>query len=338
MDQTFWQNFLNAVEATPQPQKTIRGASGIVHSFVEVGVDEDRRRIVLISGEHDARTAALTQVDIQAALEKTRVLVARPLALNLSQLAQSLMLLLGRSAITSQDFANLPTNNEAVNAVIETVLKPSLAPLDFVSKIPLNAVAQFMQSIQQLARVSFTLEEPDDPSKRRMIIDFSKLAEMDPVEHDNFYGICPVPLYAFSATEVDSMNDSANLDDIRELLSRHRLLQYFFPAPDELALGLVDRGDASSSPTSILDHLNLAPEIGHPYGPMSLVRQGTKVGELIDALQERRMVIEGELGLEVGPDGTTIRQSLKFKPQEGLLSKLINRFTVNLDLKDWFKH
>jgi|SRR5665213_200553 len=77
------------------------------------------------------------------------------------------------------------------------------------------------------------------------------------------------------------------------------------------------------------------PQLGHPYGPTALVSENTKLTDMIDALGERGMIVEGELGLEVGPGGKQIRTSLKFKPQEGLLSKIINRFSLNLDLKDF---
>ena len=104
------------------------------------------------------------------------------------------------------------------------------------------------------------------------------------------------------------------------------------PAADQLALGLIDRG--SVSPRSVLDQLVLAPSIGHPQGQMELIPQGTTLPEVIDALQDRGLVVEGEIGLELGSEGRQIRTSLKFKPREGLVSKLINRFSISMDLKN----
>jgi hypothetical protein len=331
--QSFWQNLLRAAEAEPQSKTSVRGASGIVHSAVAIGFDESRRRLLVVSGEHDARTAAMAQIDIQTALKNIQVLVARPLALNFSAMAKNLVSLLGRDEITSDDIAKYQPNAEGAKESLAKLMSQTLGPLDFLGWIPLNVVAQWMQSIQQLANVNFSFVDSDYATKKRLIINLRRLAELDPVEHDNLFGICPVPLYAFSPGEVDLMNGDPNLDDVRELLHQHHLIQYFFPAPDELALGLVDRG--AESLESVLDQVNLAPCIGHPYGPMALLEKGTKLTDLIDALGDRGLVVEGEMGLQVGPNGEEVRTSLKFKPQEGLLSKIIGRFSVKVNLKNF---
>jgi len=327
----FWTNLLKAAEAEPREASSIRGASGIQHQVVALGFDEDRRRLLVISGEHDARTAAMAQVDIEAALENTQVLVARPIALDLTGIAKALVGLLGRDKVTQDDIAAIPSNSDAIAGAIKERLDPALAPLRFISNIPLNVLAQWMNSIQQLAHLNFTLSEAEDPAKRQFTIDLRRLADLDPVEHDSHFGICPVPLYSFAPEEVDLLNGDANVDDVRAVLRRHHLLQYFFPAADQLALGLVDRG--STSPKSVLDQLVLAPRIGHPQGQMELIAQGTTLPEVIDALRERGLVVEGEIGLEVGSEGKQIRTSLKFKPREGLISKVISRFSFSVDLK-----
>jgi hypothetical protein len=329
----FWDNLLKAVEAEPQEKTAIRGASGIVHSAVAIGLDSPRRRLLVISAEHDARTAALAQIDIQAALNDTQVLVARPLAVDFSIVAKNLLRLLGRDQITSEDIAKLQPKAEGFQDVAKPLLGQSLAALEFIEKVPLPAAAQWMQAVQQLASMDFTHVPGPDATKGNLIINFRKLADLDPVEYDNAFGICPVPLYLFTPSDADLLNGNPNLDDVRDLLRRHGLIRYFFPAADELALGLVDRG--ADSPQSVLDQLLLTPTLGHPYGPTALVSENTKLTDMIDALGERGMIVEGEVGLEVGPGGKQIRTSLKFKPQEGLLSKIINRFSLNLDLKDF---
>jgi len=68
------------------------------------------------------------------------------------------------------------------------------------------------------------------------------------------------------------------------------------------------------------------------------VKGNVPLTEVIDALQDRGLVVEGEIGLEIAPEGRSIRTSLKFKPREGIVSKVINRFSLNIDLKDLFKH
>jgi hypothetical protein len=328
----FWTNLLKAGEADPRPASSIRGASGIQHPVVALGFDEDRRRLLIVSGEHDARTAAMAQIDIEAALENTQVLVVRPIALDFTNLARVLVGMLGRDTITQDDIASLKPDTDAFSGAVSRQLDSVFAPMNFISNIPLNVLAQWMNSIQQLAYCNFSLDDTEDPAKKRFRIDLRRLADLDPVEHDSHFGVCPVPLYTFTAEEVDLLNGEPNLDDVREVLRRHDLFQYFFPAADQLALGLIDRG--STSPKSVLDQLVLAPRIGHPHGEMELIAQGTTLPEVIDALQDRGLVVEGEIGLEVGPGGKQIRSSLKFKPREGLISKVINRFSFSVDLKN----
>ena len=69
---------------------------------------------------------------------------------------------------------------------------------------------------------------------------------------------------------------------------------------------------------------------------MELVDGKLGLAQVIDALQERDLVVEGEMGFEVGPEGNRIRTALKFQPREGLVSKVINRFSFNVDLKNLF--
>jgi len=73
----FWDNVLKVAEADPRTEGSIRGASGIYHPAVALGVDESRKRLLIVSAEHDARTAAMAQIDIQSALDGVQVLVVR---------------------------------------------------------------------------------------------------------------------------------------------------------------------------------------------------------------------------------------------------------------------
>jgi hypothetical protein len=57
---------------------------------------------------------------------------------------------------------------------------------------------------------------------------------------------------------------------------------------------------------------------------------------MIDTLKDS-YVIEGERTLEVTEAGKSIRETLKFKPRESLISKIINQFSVKIDLKDLLK-
>ena len=60
--------------------------------------------------------------------------------------------------------------------------------------------------------------------------------------------------------------------------------------------------------------------------------------EIIEQLQERGLAVEGEIGLELSPEGDSAGRFIRFKPREGIVSKLLNRVSVNMDLKDLFRH
>jgi hypothetical protein len=313
----FWNNVLKAAEADPRTENSIRGASGIYHSALAFGVDEDRKRLLIISAEHDARTAAMAQIDIQAALNGVQVLVARPIAIDLSKVAQSISESLGRSVFTHEDITALSANSEAAGEAVKRHFDAVITPLNFLGQIPLNILAQWMSAVQQLGLITFSqFTDQKAPNNNRLTIDIDKLAKLDPLEQDNHFGVCPVPLYQFKPEEVDLLNGEPNLDDVRELLSRRGILQYFFPAADSLALGLIERGAGSQS--ILADQLVLAPAMGHPFGASEIVGEGkADLPSMIDALQTRNLIVDGEVGLEIGPDGRHIRTSIRFSAARG---------------------
>ena len=131
------------------------------------------------------------------------------------------------------------------------------------------------------------------------------------------------------------MKKGNDLDAIRNILKGLGILQYFFPPPDQLALGLIDR--ALPTDDDLIMQLRSAVERGHPFGPNELVPPSPSLTTTIDDLRDKGYVMEGERTLEITETGKTIRETLKFKPREGLVSKIINQFSVKIDLKDFFK-
>jgi hypothetical protein len=43
-------------------------------------------------------------------------------------------------------------------------------------------------------------------------------------------------------------------------------------------------------------------------------------------------IVEGEHGWEVSPAGRTSRMAIKYRPREGVITKIINRFTINANV------
>jgi hypothetical protein len=107
----FWKNLLEAVETEPRDASFVRGISGLEHPVIAVGVDDARRRLVLVSGEHDARSAAIAQLDIQRAIESVQVVVARPIAVNLGILTKQIVGFLGGATV---DAMQLPERLKAL--------------------------------------------------------------------------------------------------------------------------------------------------------------------------------------------------------------------------------
>jgi hypothetical protein len=77
-------------------------------------------------------------------------------------------------------------------------------------------------------------------------------------------------------------------------------------------------------------------QLGHPLAVPEIVDKVTSPYEIIDQLRSRKLIVEGEIGYEISEQAQSARLTVKFKPREGLVSKLVNRFSIKLDLKDLF--
>ncbi|TIO54792.1 MAG: hypothetical protein E5X98_21595, partial [Mesorhizobium sp.] len=79
-----WESFSKALGAEYRPAKEIQGASGLTHEVQAIAVDDKGNRVILISADPNSRTAALMRIDVQATMPDAKVLVARPLAVDLA--------------------------------------------------------------------------------------------------------------------------------------------------------------------------------------------------------------------------------------------------------------
>jgi hypothetical protein len=330
----FWTNLLRALETDPRKVDFVRGVSGLEHPVIAAGVDDARRRLLLISGEHDARSAAIAQLDIQRVIESVQVVVMRPIAINLAPLAKQIVDFLGGPTVAPTQWQErlkaLPDQSEMQSAVGQAFTRHA-AGFDVAT---LNWVAQIMQIVQQLSMIDIETGDGADNSSSTGTLRFERLVNLDPAELDRHLGICPIPLYELSAPEAEAIQSGTDLDAIREVLRHQQILQFFFPSADHLALGLVDRG--LQSPSSVLNELSKAPSIGHPFGPTELTPADLPIGETIDALQEKGYLVEGEIGIEMTSTAKSLRANIRFKPREGIVSKIANNVSIKLDLKDLF--
>ena len=340
----FWNNIIRATEAEPREAKTLLGISGYSHPVIAVGVDEKRKRVVMISGEYEARFAALAQGDIQAAMPSVKVIMARPSAINLGPIAKVLSEIIGNVSIGPEEMKWLQENKEGVRERVEEIKcrigdKISGFMTSHFSALNLNIIPTINEAIQQLLLIEV---EPDNnkatETKAELpIFNVQKLAVLDPAEADRLMGVCSIPLYDIEKEYVEALNLKPDVDLAKELLCKHNILQYFFPAADHLALGLVDNSKKLTS--TLMEQLIRTPVEGHPYGELEIIKGSSNLQDVVDALKDKGYLVEGEFGVEVTNEGQSLRSQVRFKPREGLINKLSKIFSLKVDisLKDFFK-
>jgi hypothetical protein len=331
----FWSNLLKAAETEPKPVASLRGGSGLSHPALAVGVDDIRRRLLVVSAAPDARSAALAQADIQTVFDSVKVILARPVLVDLPGAANNLTRQLGKTAVAASDLKSLsqPIDSEAMTKAMEPFIEPIarqiqqwVANAEGVGQMGFGS--WLLQAIDQLRLVNFSTAAGD------LRIDLSRLIALSTTETDQSYGICPLPMYAFSTDEMETIHAGREPDEVRQILASRGILQYFFPPADQLALGLAER--SSVTPSELLETLKAAPSLGHPFGGLEILSRGTKLDEVVEALQDQDLLVEGEMDVSVTPKGSSFRAKVRFSPREGVVSKLINRVSVKFDLKDLF--
>lgn len=328
-----WDSFLKSVDCEPRSAKLIKGASGYEHPVLSVGVDSQSKRIVLISGESDARSAALAQGDIQTALPDSKVLMVRPAAINLGKAAEMVSELVGGFNIGNEqlEWLSKESTEEIVKEKAELLANLSGLFVGRTALDSLNLVAVWKDVIQQL---SFIELDNDDAS---FDISLKRLVALEPVEMDRKLGVCSIPLYDFSEDDLEKLSSGMGVDECKILLKKHNIHQYFYPAPDQLALGLAERGLVT--PEQLIQDLERTPDEGHSFSKPEFLDTSSSVKNIVHELKEEGLLVEGDLGLEITKEGQSIRAEVRFSPREGLVKKLSRIFslTANLDLKDLTK-
>ncbi|MDQ3817271.1 MAG: hypothetical protein M3362_06230 [Acidobacteriota bacterium] len=153
------------------------------------------------------------------------------------------------------------------------------------------------------------------------------------IEEDRRAGICSFSLGQFAHEEMELiLQGGADVEAIKETFRRRNLFQYFFPAPDHLALGLIESGRVRFLP-QLIDQLVRTPDLGHPFGPNELMTVKYSFTEMVKELQNLGLVKEGEGGLEITDEGLRARALVRETPREALLNKILNRISANLYLK-----
>jgi len=132
---SMWSTFATAIETELLEGNELTGVSGLTHRVDAIGVDDRRSRLVVASAEPNPRVAALMQVDIQATMPGTMVIVARPIAVNFPSVDRRIAKQLGTATIDINAMSaqlkhasERPGENVAVQKPIRSSLQQTGSP------------------------------------------------------------------------------------------------------------------------------------------------------------------------------------------------------------------
>jgi hypothetical protein len=336
-----WKSISSAIDVEIREATTICGVSGQDHPVQAIAVDDKTKRVVIFSAEQSPRIASLMQVDVQATLPDVHVLVARPVVFNISEIARRVAKVIDIQTLAK---ALEPSNNKRksrakqnANEVFGTQIVPAVKPLfQTANRVRLPLGSQVMDIAEQIVHMDWApfLEKPDLPG---FLAALFSMTTIDSSEADRKLGICPIPLYDFSDADYELLLAGRDVTQLRARLKELGIYQYFFPAPDQLLLGLADKHVTKDG--SLVLAAEEAPIHGHPLGTPEILRDNASLMETLEELKGRGYVADAEYGIEITDKGREIRQNIKIRPREGLINKLskIVSIKIDLSLKDFFK-
>ncbi|RWH69658.1 MAG: hypothetical protein EOQ86_31000 [Mesorhizobium sp.] len=337
-----WESFSKALGAEYRPVKEIQGASGLTHEVQAIAVDDKGNRVILISADPNSRTAALMRIDVQATMPDAKVLVARPLAVDLAFAARfmfntetgelDLPKVMQIGAVMAKGDAAQDEMKELLGPGMNSIFGP-------IQQSDLPIKTHFLNAVEQAASLDWrAIFEGKHGAALDMALEaLNQLRSIDNLAGDRKQGICPIPTYEFTEGDWDMLHSGKHIDEVQERLKSLNIFQYFFPPADNLALGLIDKG--LSAGDQLRAGFKLAEAQGHLISPNTIVPDAASMTDMIDELQARGFVVSGETEIAIGPEGTTFRQTISHRPAEGLIERLskIVSFKVDLNLRDLLK-
>lgn len=329
-----WGAFSSAVGVELRDHTSIKGASGLEHSVLGISVDDNTNRVLLFSAEPNARNAALLRIDVQATMPDVHVLVVRPIAFDLVSMAHSLSNSFGKEINATKFLSDLNeerfNDSKELEPLFETILKPSinafrngnLPPVDQLVSILMQGTSFNWKKLLSVLKKA---------SKEDAFINIKDILPADSMEDDRALGVCPMPLFELNDDEWSIFTDKADKEQVVEKLKHLDVYQYFYPAADQLALGLIDRNIVSSDNVSAL--LNKTQEIGHSLGQNEILEKDVQFEDVVSTLEHKGMIVEGEMEYELTENGKKVRRLIKFRPREGLVSKVLNVIKPSITFK-----
>ena len=178
---------------------------------------------------------------------------------------------------------------------------------------------------------------PQDANNENLLSTLLSMTAIDSAEADRRLGVCPIPLYDFSEADYELLLSGKDIDELQAQLKALGIYQYFFPAPDQLLLGLADNRVTEDG--SLVLAAEEAPTHGHLLGAPELFQDNATLLETLEELKGAGYVADAEFGVEITDKGRAVRQNIKIRPRESLISKIAKIISVKLDIsaKDIFK-
>ncbi|RUM00655.1 hypothetical protein [Rhizobium chutanense] len=345
-EQTIWKSFCTALGAEYREHKEIQGSSGLIHPVQAIAVDEVKKRLIVVSAEYNPRIAALMRVDIQATLPDTKVLVARPIAVDLAHTARMLFSDGGggidytKVIKIAQTLGKGKGNGKGDKDLLEKQFGPQLTPIfDGIKRSGLPIRSHILHTLEQASSIDWSqLKFSQHTEALGLMLQGIQLVQgLDNLAEDRQQGICPIPTYEFSDHDWEVFLRGKEIDEIQERLKALNIFQYFFPPKDSFALAMVDNGKGNLP--DIAAAAQLAEAGGHELSKNEIVPDVSKLPDILEALKDLGYIAEGEMSWEMTESGENARRSVRFRPRESLMAKLIGQFSakLNMDLKDLFK-
>jgi len=341
-EQTIWKSFCTALGAEYREHKEIQGSSGLVHPVQAIAVDELKKRLIIVSAEYNPRIAALMRVDIQATLPETKVLVARPIAVDLAHAARTLFfderggLDYSKVLGITQTFGGESSDKKFLEKQFGQQLEPIL---DGIKRSGLPIRSHILHTIEQAASIDWARLAGAGHTEALglMLQGIQMVQALDNLAEDRRQGICPIPTYEFSDNDWETFLRGKDIEEIQARLKALNIFQYFYPPKDSFALGMVDNGRGNLA--DIAAAAQMAEAEGHQLSGNELLPGVNSLPDILAAFKDVGYIAEGEMSWEMTETGENVRQSVKFRPRESLMSKLIGQFSakLNMDLKDLFK-
>lgn len=341
-EQTIWKSLCTALGAEYREHKEIQGSSGLIHPVQAIAVDEVKKRLIVVSAEYNPRIAALMRVDIQATLPDTKVLVARPIAVDLAYAARMLFSD-GRGGLDYSKVIGVAQalgSGEADKDLLEKQFGHQLTPIfDGIKRSGLPIRSHVLHTLEQVSSIDWArLKDAEHTETLGLMLQGIQMIQgLDNLAEDRQQGICPIPTYEFTEHDWEVFLRGTEIDEIQARLKALNIFQYFFPPKDSFALAMVDNGKGSLP--DIAAAAQLAEAGGHELSGNEILPDVSSLPDILAAFQDAGYIAEGEMSWEMTQTGENVRQSVKFRPRESLMAKLIGQFSakLNMDLKDLFK-